>query len=606
MSEKEPVFKGELKEVDNFPFEAPLTDERERTCKYYTSSYARAAKEAKEAGDTNTYEIYKFLRILTSFSPDFGDPAHPYRPMWIMDGQRSLVPDDLLESDFLAIREIASQVNDPALRAQLYDILWIGERNHLDCREAATSYHESARQLDENDDWTFAATQFYRGLQLSSKLGRNQDSYKTISAELVAAIERTRESEVEYRTSQFLSIAIEFQCGEPGELAEIAKQIGDRAKDANDHRKSRSYWSLEAKLRRGEGAEDLGLEAEQRAAETLVLEAENRATGKNGSFLAAAGLLKEGIEALRRARVPKERIDELRTILAEYQRNSVSEMQRFETSVDISEAVTEAKNHVKGQNLFEALQRFALDHTLIDVDQLREEVTQNIKEFPIQHLFAGSMVDAEGRSTAEIPNLLNLEGEEAEKAIEGEMFANASRFIWGIRTSSFIEPARVQILNEHHPTLHSLAFLVQNNPFVPPGHEGVFLRGIHAGFHGDFLVAAHLLVPQIENSMRHVLSINGVDVSILNSDGTQPLKMLGGIFDIEETLQIFGESIHFELRGLLIEKTGADFRNRIAHGFATEGECYGPAAVNLWWLVLRLCLIPILQATEDATTELPE
>jgi len=363
---------------------------------------------------------------------------------------------------------------------------------------------------------------------------------------------------------------------------------------------------LEAKLRRGEGDDDLALEAERRAAETLVVEAEERASGPNGSFLAAAGFLKEGIEALRRARIPRERIDELKVRLAEYQHNSLSEMQSFETSVDISEMVAGARDHVKGRNFFEALQRFALGHPLIDVEQLREEVIQNANDFPMQHLFAGSMVDEEGRSTVELPTLFHVEGEEAEDAIEPEMFAHAAKFIWGIRMSSFIDPARLQILNEHHPSLRNLAFLVRNNPFVPPGHEGVFLRGIHAGFHDDFLVAAHLLVPQIENSMRHVLTGNGVDVSNLMADGTQPVKILGPLFDLEETKQIFGDSLCFELRGLLIQKPGCDFRNRVAHGFVSEAECYGAAAVNLWWLVLRLCLIPILQIPSAESQDTPE
>jgi len=107
------------------------------------------------------------------------------------------------------------------------------------------------------------------------------------------------------------------------------------------------------------------------------------------------------------------------------------------------------------------------------------------------------------------------------------------------------------------------------------------------------LVASHLLVPQVENSLRHVLESHGVDVSNLMSDGTQPVKILGSIFGMKETKKIFGEALCFELRGCLIQKTGFDFRNRIAHGFVSEGECYSIAAETIWWLVLRICLTPI-------------
>jgi len=179
------------------------------------------------------------------------------------------------------------------------------------------------------------------------------------------------------------------------------------------------------------------------------------------------------------------------------------------------------------------------------------------------------------------------------------MFSTAAQFMWSLRVSCYIEPARSQIFSEHHPTFEDLAFLVRDNPFVPSGHEALFLRGIHAGFNGDFVVASHLLIPQIENSIRYVLESNGVDVSNLMSDGTQPVKVLGALFGMKETQEVFGESLCFELRGCLIEKTGYDFRNRLAHGFVSERECYSSAAGMVWWLVLRICLLPVYRDIKE-------
>jgi hypothetical protein len=56
---------------------------------------------------------------------------------------------------------------------------------------------------------------------------------------------------------------------------------------------------------------------------------------------------------------------------------------------------------------------------------------------------------------------------------------------------------------------------------VPEGHEGIYARGLFAGFKGDFLTATHLLVPQFESSIRHVLSQCGVVVSKLDRFGIQ-------------------------------------------------------------------------------------
>jgi hypothetical protein len=167
---------------------------------------------------------------------------------------------------------------------------------------------------------------------------------------------------------------------------------------------------------------------------------------------------------------------------------------------------------------------------------------------------------------------------------------------------AFIEPARRQIWTQHLPSEEDFDFLVTENPFVPPGHEGIFRRGIYHGLQGDLLLSSHLLAPQVENSIRYILEQRGIDVSNLLSDLTQPVKLLGPLLDLPETKRIFGASLWFEFRGILIEKTGYSFRNRVAHGFVGETECYGSESLNLWWLVLRLCYM-LLVLDEDQPNE---
>jgi hypothetical protein len=77
-------------------------------------------------------------------------------------------------------------------------------------------------------------------------------------------------------------------------------------------------------------------------------------------------------------------------------------------------------------------------------------------------------------------------------------------------------------------------------------------------------------------------------------DDTQPVKLLGRLLSLEQTKKIFGEHLQFELRGLLVEKAGFEFRNQIAHGFAQVSDCYSDAGINTWWLVLQVLLRPLL------------
>ena len=445
-------------------------------------------------------------------------------------------------------------------------------------------------------------TSFKRALYLASRFGRNKPLFEDTAKTLVGAAKRAATTAETFHCCQLMRLMLPAGIGEPSEFAEIASSIANAAKVTGDTHKAKAYWEVEAEWQRRSKDAAAEQKAWLAAAEAGVTEAENRAQGKGASFMAAASLLGKAIEELRQAGAAKERIAELRCRMNDWQERSLAEFQTFSTEMDISQLVISARDHVKGSDFPTAVLKLAFGQDLSDPKSLKDEVVNAAKEAPLTYLMGAAIVDNQGRTTAKKESLFNLKGEAAEQALEAEAFSHATRFHWPLRVDGFIEPARAQILNDHKPTFQDLFFIVRNNPFIPPGHEGIFLRGLHAGFHGDFVVATHLLTPQIENSLRYVLESHGVDVSILNPDGTQPVKMLGGIFGFPETKKTFGESICFELRGCLIEKSGFDFRNRVSHGFVHEGECYSTAGVTVWWLVLRICLMPIFQTIAERKT----
>jgi hypothetical protein len=587
------IFKGDISKLGNVDIEAPIRTGREPSCHYYSEPFAEAAKRAEDSGDQQSAATYRFLQVLVSFHPSFDNSEKPYVPWFVMEGRRGLIPSDLSANDVLVLRDLAPLASDPSLRARLFDVLWELNRDHKACGEASESYVQAAERLNTSEQWVHAAECYQRSVQLAAKLGREKEVFQRASESIQKAARASALDEAKFRCARYLRIIFDNKCGDPSEFATIANDFARRANAAGDQYQARAYWQIEAdfqKAARNAPAEKSALLA---AAETYIAESEKRMQGNTPSAMAAASLLTNGIEALRQAGGARERIDELRARLRGYQEESLKEMGTHSTEVDISEPVEAARKHVSGTDLHTALIRLALGHDLTVLADLRETVLTQAKETPLLHLIGATMVDQKGRVTAQRPGLLNLQGEELERRIEAEMFSNAAQFMWPLRVSCYIEPARLQIFSEHHPTFEELAFLVRDNPFVPSGHETIFLRGIHAGFNGDFLVASHLLIPQIENSIRYVLESNGVDVSNFMSDGTQPVKVLGPLFGMKEIEEFFGESLCFELRGCLIEKTGYDFRNRLAHGFVSERECYSSAAVMVWWLVLRICLLPI-------------
>jgi hypothetical protein len=485
--------------------------------------------------------------------------------------------------------------------------LWIRRRDHIAAQQAGAEYVTTAVASLTKEEWVDAAELFQRALQLGHTLGRENELWKKAEAATVEALRSPLAETEPYFASKILGVLYEMGAGDPSKLAEVAHEHALKAEQQSDPPRTRTYYDHEAEFWAVAKDSEKKAAAGLASAMTYELEANKALNRSAPSLFVASHFLTQGIEALRRARADPEIIARLRAKLREYQPEALKEMKPLTLDPELLNEVRKERQkiaekvakHVEHSNLEEALKRLAFVHELISPTKLREEVLELAKKHPLSNLFEASLLDNAGRVKERIPGLMDKRDSQDEHIL-GRMFQQAGQFDWPDRAASFIEPGRRQIWLQHRPRVQDLSFLVVNNPVVPPGHEGIFLRGLFYGLAGEMLLSVHLLAPQVENSIRYVLEQNDIDVSNLESDLTQPVKTLGPLLAIPETQKIFGDDWCFEFRGLLIEKTGYSFRHQVAHGFVSEIACYGPEAINLWWIVLRLCCTPIVLAEQDA------
>jgi hypothetical protein len=149
--------------------------------------------------------------------------------------------------------------------------------------------------------------------------------------------------------------------------------------------------------------------------------------------------------------------------------------------------------------------------------------------------------------------------------------------------------------------------LVMNNPFIPPGREYIFARGLYSGLIGDFLVSTHLLIPQLEHSIRRLLYQSGAIASTLEDRGIEHER------DLNRTLyepfadklrELLGENLVFDLRGLLVEDVGSNLRNALAHGLIDSNSFFSKKLSYVWWITLHLCCLSLLKVEKRDTQEL--
>ncbi|QBO59500.1 DUF4209 domain-containing protein [Chryseobacterium salivictor] len=129
-----------------------------------------------------------------------------------------------------------------------------------------------------------------------------------------------------------------------------------------------------------------------------------------------------------------------------------------------------------------------------------------------------------------------------------------------------------------------------NSLFIPKEREEFFIEGIYNGFENNFIVSSHLLIPQIENSLKNIVEVNGRN-TIRLADDIQNDNTLGAILNPENRNKmlngICNEDLQIELQSFLIDGSSTNFRNRICHGLVSPSETnlYG---IYLWWITLKM------------------
>jgi hypothetical protein len=381
-----------------------------------------------------------------------------------------------------------------------------------------------------------------------------------------------------------------------------AEKLAHRAEADHAWDRAQECWEIKAGWHFMAKDKEQALAARVSAAETYVKKADEALQRNPPSYMHAAAFVNFAIEALRKIEGTRDRVREMHKTLLEYQEKSTAEMIDLSTSVPIpGEMINYAKDQVKGKSLFEALLSLATIYPLPKVTDLRNGAEEDGKKYLGRQILPNVLLNALGRT-------VSRQAESEEEVILEDMYSSASAYR-STRVQAFIDPARQQLLSEHYVRIRDFLPFVSDSPFIRPGREWIIARGLYSGLQGDFLTAVHFLIPQLEDSIRHILYQLGVIASGLDNEGIQDEYNLNRLLSASEysdpLIKTFGEDLVFDLRGLLVERFGANLRNELAHGLMSTNAFYEVPGYYLWWLCLRFYSLPAVAnfRKEQETTE---
>ncbi|MFC5457183.1 DUF4209 domain-containing protein [Prosthecobacter fluviatilis] len=548
-----------------------------------------------DAGDKLGERVFSFLAAITSLSPNFESTEIPFSPRYSTSTSRSAALEDFTKDSALVLAKLATVVGNTEIKAHFADVSSVLKFDHVQVQVAAYAYLDTARLRESCEDWFFFISDVERAAQLAFRLGRKQKPFQDVMQYADELIAKFAPTESGLCCSKLLGILKKYAHGDSLANAKVSESIAERFEANISSAFSLSYWKLAADLYRIEGKNIEHQRCAIRAAETHVLDAEAAIKSANPSFMASSSHLSHAVEALRRANAPKERIDEVHRMLLEHQKHVHKEMGSFGPQVEITPIQEQARKHVEGRSFPESILLMISGVDVIDVISHRKSIEKMANENPLLAMIGSSKVERDGRVVGCRPSMFTNDPQQYQSAVWTEMIHQAAMLHLPFRVQSYIDPCRMQIWREHHPRIGDLSFLIENQPFIPHGHEFSFARGFHAGFEGDWHAAAYYLVPQVENSIRYLLDRHNVITSKLDNKLIQEVRILDKLLSLPETTELLGEGHLFELRCILTEEFGSNLRNRLAHGLLADGDCYSPATQLLWWLLLRLCVIPLVK-----------
>jgi hypothetical protein len=460
------------------------------------------------------------------------------------------------------------------------------------------------------EHWTEPVTMIERALRLSQSLGKKEPLITTVLEEIERRVVAADGNDPYFYTHRLVKCLLLSRHGDPAQWAELLEKVAK--KEHESAHRAEQHWKLVIDAHHAAQNPEKVDAAIAACGEMWARFAEEESTQPHFSRFIIADHLEHAIAWLRSNKQHRQWVRTLRKKLVDVQDESLDEMGLFveHFSTDdpkVLEAVQEYLKRVRQPNPLlsvVALGNLAKPPTF---EYTETQVREAQGRYGLSALLPTKPVGARGQNVMKPPSTQN-------EQFLVEFFSHRNLARQG--QIAFLEPARCAVLE--HPLHHfDLLELLDENVLIVPGHEELVLRGLVAGLQGDFVIAAHLLIPQIEAGLRHLLQMCGVTTSGFTQEGVQNEHSLNTLLEEPEFASIleqaFSKGVVYELRGLLIDRAGANIRNNMAHGLLGHDEFHSSTVATVFYLSLYLFTRPfiwriekIVKSQETASTHKTE
>ena len=258
---------------------------------------------------------------------------------------------------------------------------------------------------------------------------------------------------------------------------------------------------------------------------------------------------------------------------------------RFEYKAN-KEYITRSINAVSNKSFRECLKELAKCINILPFEKQIEEMKS--QKGLLSDLFSSTILDEKGFTAATI----------TDKNKHPMSFYTDLNFYWFSMCIHCINPMLHTINQEHFFTYQDLIPFCTDNPFVPEGRIEIFANGLYYFLKQDIITSTALLVPQLENSFRHILY--GLElITKSHKDGKQEYKIeLQWLLNTLLERNLIGNKMFFNL-GMLLCDDSFNLRNEVAHGLLSDSRFYKADVMILNWCVFFFVCAHLMRENSD-------
>ena len=549
--------------------------------KLSSNLFARADRDRLGESDRPLFDL---LENISSLGVEIHNSGITFHPMFVMaDGRRTFSVEDITDDDYEMLKAIDFERLPLVLRSLVADILWTQKKDFAAAQIAAEAYWELCQLWYANGDNLGTLDMLQRAVCVSVQTNQtslysriytwfeaflihgatNGDCF--ISLRIMELFAEQKKSNV----SSFLPV-----------LDDMISSNSDNILMVEQAYELKTHCLYKLKNKEGATSNNLSL------AQYYVDFAEKIVEDNIHNAMRAASFFQKAVVLYRNNGAPVQ-AEKTHKRLVEIQKEIPKSMVPISAELDIKDILDNIKVNMEGLTFEESIirltQMIVFDHR----ESIKSRVLEELKEFPLTHLFSKNLINAHGQTILALQPLDIRNPEKDPELLELHMYQNTLKKqqiagdIWVKNTLSLIKD-RFTIENS------MIDFLIKDNPIIPEGRERIFQKAICMFLRGEFYEAIHILAPQTENLFRNIAAeVGGLTVTLEN-DGSSMEKVLSSIFSLPEMLDSYDNDILFTFRGLLNEQAGANIRNEVAHGIIEEAACSSGVCLYFGAAVIKL------------------